>query len=344
MLFLPSRMSRARKAKIGVVAAVLVGAAAVLIIKRVPPRRITSITGAVLQQDADPRKQLPIPNVVVTAEDDVTIATTKSDTSGLFRLNLQTGLWPYASVTLRFQHAGYQPLEMTQEIRTQLYIVHMVPLASATAPPPKTPEMALSDVRVRYAIRTSNTVNIGSSATTFEVVNTGNIPCEGQKPCSPDGKWKASIGAESVDAGAGHQFRNARISCIAGPCPFSAVESNELLNGGRILKVSVRNWSDTVTYLLEAEVIDNMPIDQVLQLYPAIFGRAMNFTLPAGAEGAAVEADLNGTDIVYPIGPSLNLSWASCDLKLAPDRTRAYSCELKPGYRFDTGPAPVASR
>jgi hypothetical protein len=61
----------------------------------------------------------------------------------------------------------------------------------------------------------------------------------------------------------------------------------------------------------------------------------MNFTLPAAAEGPSIIAEMNGHTIVYPLGPALILSWADCTLKMNPDHTKLYRCELKPGYRFD---------
>jgi hypothetical protein len=60
----------------------------------------------------------------------------------------------------------------------------------------------------------------------------------------------------------------------------------------------------------------------------------MNFTLPATAQGPSIEAELNGAEIVYPLGPELILSWASCNMELRADRTKLYRCELKAGYGF----------
>jgi hypothetical protein len=96
----------------------------------------------------------------------------------------------------------------------------------------------------------------------------------------------------------------------------------------------VRNWSDSTTFLFEAEVIQAMAGDAIHQLYPAIFGRNMSFTLPVAAQGPSIEAELNGTGIVFPLGPSLRLSWAACSMQVAADKTKRYTCELKPGYRF----------
>jgi hypothetical protein len=74
--------------------------------------------------------------------------------------------------------------------------------------------------------------------------------------------------------------------------------------------------------------------DVIHESYPTIFGPTLNFILPIGAEGISLEADLNGQTIVFPLGPDLYLSWASCNARVNPDQTRVYRCELKPGYRF----------
>jgi hypothetical protein len=177
-------------------------------------------------------------------------------------------------------------------------------------------------------------MNVGSAVKTFDVVNQGNIPCNGQRPCSPDGKWKAAIGSVSLDAGEHNEFRNARASCIAGPCPFSRIESDNFADHSRTLKVSVRNWSDTVTFLVEAEVFHPMISDLVRESYPVIFSPALNFTLPVSAQGVSIKAEMNGAPILYPLGPALYLSWADCNARTNPDQTRVYRCELKPGYRF----------
>jgi hypothetical protein len=296
--------------------------------------RERSLTGAVLIADADPRKQLPVPDVEITAETGGASARAKSDSSGFFRLNWRARVWRGEQVTLRFQHPGYQPLEITQPLSDQLYILRMTPSAAVKEVESLSPEVSVSNIRVRYAVKATTTINIGSTAKTFEVVNTANVPCEGRSPCSPDGKWKAAIGSMSLDAGEGQEFQNVRVSCIAGPCPFTKIESERFSSGGRRIGASIRAWSDTVTYLVEAEVVRTMLSDAIRQSYPSIFGRDMTFTLPPTGQGPSIEAEVNGVEIVFPLGPDLNLSWASCTVQVASDRTKLYSCELKPGYRF----------
>jgi len=59
----------------------------------------------------------------------------------------------------------------------------------------------------------------------------------------------------------------------------------------------------------------------------------MNFTLPVAAQGMSIEAQMNGSEIVFPLGPNLRLSWADCTLT-ATEQARLYRCDVKPGYRF----------
>jgi hypothetical protein len=175
---------------------------------------------------------------------------------------------------------------------------------------------------------------VGSAVKTFEIENKGDVPCQRQPPCSPDGKWKAAIGTTTVDAGVGNQFRNIRASCIAGPCPFTRIESDRPSASGQILTVSARNWSDTATFLLEAEVSRPMESQREHWSYPAIFGEGLSFTLPSAAQSVSIEAELDGQTIIFPLGPLLQLSWATCDAGVTVERGRVYRCTPKPGYHF----------
>jgi hypothetical protein len=86
---------------------------------------------------------------------------------------------------------------------------------------------------------------------------------------------------------------------------------------------------------MEAEVYHTAINSNVRQLYPVIFGRTLNFTLPPTQEGVSLQAEIDGSPMVFPIGPALNLSWATCNVRTdAKEKTTVYGCELKPGYRF----------
>ncbi|MGB6946188.1 MAG: carboxypeptidase regulatory-like domain-containing protein [Bryobacteraceae bacterium] len=325
--------TRTRRVVILTAIVVAVCILAVILIVRTRQSSVT-LTGVVLREDPDPQKQLPIQDVKITATAGERSVQAETDASGLFRLKLPNGGWREQPVALAFVHPGYQPLEITPNMSGELYIVRMTPMPSHAAAPVGVHEIAIKDVRVRYAEKTSNTVDVGSAAKTFIVPNTGNVPCGDEPPCSPDGQWKASMGNITMDAGQGEQFDNARVSCIAGPCPFTRIETGAIPRPGRTIKVTIRNWSDTVTFLVEAEVTRSMPSDAIRQAYPAIYGRALSFTLPATAEGPSLEVDVGGSEIVFPLGPALQLSWADCTLQVGADQTKLYLCELKPGYQF----------
>jgi hypothetical protein len=317
--------------------AIIAGAAilATFLVYRITrTERIGLIAGAVLQEDADPKRQQPIANVVITAVSGATTSEAKSDASGLFRLPLRPVVDAGESIQLTFHHPNYLPLEMTIPAGKEIHVVRLAAKSATTAARPTRAPAAISDVRVRYATKSTATSNVGSTVKTFEVVNTGNLPCDRKPPCSPDGNWKAAIGTLSLDAGDEKEFRNVRLSCIAGPCPFTKIDSDEYSRGGRVIKVSVRNWSDTVTFLLEAEVTHTMVSDMIRHSFPVIFDRSMNFTLPATAQGPSIEAEINGAEIVYPLGPSLKLSWANCSMEVGANRAKLYRCELKPDYEF----------
>ncbi len=328
-------MSNRWKIAVWTTVIVVVGVAlAALLIFRFHSPKAVSLNGAVIAQNADTRKELPIADVQVIAVSGLAFVTTKSDSSGYFEIKLPTGIRRGHAITLEFRHPDYRPLDLHEFASDKLYIAHMVPLSHPAPSTAAQPETMVGNVRVRYSIKDMTTVNIGSAVKTFQIENRGNVPCKGQHPCSPDGKWKAAIGSASLDAGAGNEFRNARASCIAGPCPFTKIESDGFSKGGQTIMASARNWSDTATFLLEAEVFHPMVSQIVHESYPVIFGETLNFTLPATAEGVSIEVDLNGETIIFPLGPGLFLGWANCNARVNRDQTKVYRCELKPGYHF----------
>ena len=324
------------KRKLVTVAAGIVCVLAILagILWTRPHTRPMSLRGAVIREDTDPKKELPVADVEVTAiANGSVLGDGKSDSSGFFTVTLRTRLWIGRAVTLKFKHADYQPLEMHEFVGDKLYVAHLVPVPHE-AHAPNRPDVTVTNVTARYTVKSTTAANVGSAVTTFEVANTGNMPCKKQPPCSPDGKWKASMGSATMDAGEGNEFRNARTSCIAGPCPFTKIEDEDLSQNGRTINVSARNWSDTATFLLEAEVFHPMVSDMVRTSYPVKFGQALNFTVPGSAEGVTIQAELNGEAITFPLGPNLYLSWADCNARVNKDQTKVFRCELKPGYRF----------
>jgi hypothetical protein len=293
------------------------------------------VTGAVIKLDADPRKQSPIANVVVSAPGGYAPKPTNSGFSGGFVLPLRQGVRIGHTIQLTFRHPDFEPLDLTETLSNKLLVVKMKPLHSETASASDQNQTKITHVLLRYTTERMTTENIGSALKTFQVVNTANVPCNNHPPCSRDERWKAQVGSESMDAGNGNVFRDARVTCIAGPCAFTRIDVDGFSHGGRKINVTVRDWSDTTTFLFQAEVFRSQLNSMVQQTYPIIFGRALNFTLPSSAEGPSIEADLNGTMIVFPLGPQAILSWASCQVQTPKNQGKNYRCELKTGYTFE---------
>jgi len=238
------RMTRTHKieACIAVLVAVVL-TASVLALIRWERQKAISLRGAVLLQDSDPRKQLPIMGVAISAGD-LAASDATSDSSGFFVLNLRKPIRKGHAIVLSFRNPQYRPLDLHDFVSNRLYVVHLAPLSSTAAPDNK-PQVKVANVRVRYTVKALTDLNVGSAVKTFEIENKGNVPCKSQHPCSPDGKWKAAVGSATLDAGAGNEFRDARASCIAGPCPFTRVETDHLSQAGQNFTVLALDWSDT---------------------------------------------------------------------------------------------------
>jgi hypothetical protein len=299
-----------------------------------------SLAGAVLRQDKDPRKQAPLSDADVTAVDGRVTVRGKSDSSGFFALTIHPQIYAGRQLALTFEHTGYKPLEITVPIpANRLCIVRMQALGAergGKANSEKNPlkPIRIKDVRIRYVSKDRTTVSIGSLAKQFEVPNIGNVPCERHEACSPDGKWKAATNLVSLDAEDGNEFEDMRVSCIAGPCPFTRVEAGDLSRPARKIRIRLVNWSDTADFLVEADVSRTIFGDIIHHSYPFIVGQTMSFALPPGSEGLSIEADLDGQAIVFPLGPDLILTWATCGVETRTGGNKTYRCQLKPGYEF----------
>lgn len=326
----------------GVVVAAIAAVAIFLTIRSHRWRpRVISIEGAVIRRDHDPNRQLPITNVAITATDGLMTVSTHSDASGYFDLKFRENVWPGQTVTVSFRDPDYESYDFTvhpgiRSTTQRLNVVKLTPIRPANTPDVGKKAVVVSNIRIRYTVNSQGASNIGSEVRPFQVVNQGNVPCNMQTPCSPDGKWKAVLGSVTLDAGPDHEYRDVRASCIAGPCPFTRIDSSGFNQGGRKITVKALNWSDTATFLLEAEVFRTSINSNVRESYPVIFGQTLNFTLPPTEEGVSIEAELDGTPMVFPLGPDLYLSWANCTARInrETEKSAVYRCELKPGYKF----------
>jgi hypothetical protein len=315
-------------------AALLLCVAGIVAVTIAVENRPVTIRGAVVRKSDDPAREAPIAGVEVTATDGSVLAATKSDVTGAFAITIRRSVMRRHPPTLAFREKDYDPADVLDPVGDHLYVVRMTPLPVPAPATPDKPPVGIGNVSVRYTVKTGTVQEVGSGVKTFEVVNKGGVPCNGRKPCSPDGKWKAALVSASLDAGPQNEFRDGRVSCIAGPCPFAKISRDDFSRGGRVIGVTVLNWSDTTTFLMQAEAVRHSLADATRTAYPVIFERTMNFSLPASAEGTCIEADVDGAPIVFPIVPNLTLSWAKCDAQSEPENSKLYRCELRPGYTF----------
>jgi len=327
---MPNSSARLFRVVVGAVLALCVVTLVLIRYRRQP----LTITGAVIVRDRDSHKEMPIADVIVGTNPGLAPNAAKSDSAGFFALKLFKRVRRGQRVKLTFRHPGYEPLDLDESVSDKLYIAHMVPMRDSPGADTKRPPVKIGNVVVRYSYKTMRSVDVGTAVRTFVVANTPNVPCNHAPVCSPDGRWKANIGTVILDAGPGNQLHDIRLSCIAGPCPFTRVESNDYTRPSQTVTASVRGWSDTTTFLIEAEVNHAMVSQADHKSYPVIFGSALNFTVPADAEGVTLEADLDGESVIFPLGPDLLLSWANCTSANNADLSKVYHCELKPGYRF----------
>ena len=99
--------------------------AGILLLRR--HNRPMMLRGAVIRQDTDPKRELPIAEVEIEAiANGSVIGDGKSDSSGFFAIGLRTGIRPGRPITLRLRHADYQPLELREFAGDKVYIAHMV--------------------------------------------------------------------------------------------------------------------------------------------------------------------------------------------------------------------------
>lgn len=296
--------------------------------------RSVTLHGALIRKSDDPSAETPLSDVQVTATDGSLIVHTKSNSAGAFAVTVRRSVIRRHPLELDFRRRGYEPAHIFDPVGDRLYVVNMVPVPEATPVSPEHPSVKIGNVSIRYTLKTEATVDVGSGVKTFQVVNMGNVPCKKRRPCSPDGKWKASLGSASIDAGPEIEFRDGRVSCIAGPCPFTKIQKDDFSHGGRIIGVTILNWSDTATFLLQAEAVRHVRNDNTRTSYPVSFGRTISFSLPSSAEGTCIEAEVDGTPIVFPIVPNLSTGWADCVAQKEPDNNTLFRCELRPGYSF----------
>src|SRR5580704_10200610 len=113
---------------LGATAALGILMAVLIVIHRQKP---IVIKGAIIREDADPRKELPVADVEISEASGLASGA-KSDSSGFFSLALRPLLRRGRPITLEFRHPDYQPLTLNEFIGDKLYIIRLVPISHKT--------------------------------------------------------------------------------------------------------------------------------------------------------------------------------------------------------------------
>src|SRR5579872_5749465 len=132
-------------------------------------KRSVSVTGVVLEHNPDPRKRSPLAGVQITAQIGSRSIAGQTDSSGYFSLKVDGWIRAGQPLHLEFRHPRYQPLVVDATISDNLYIEEMTSLSSNLQPKPGQPITSIANVRIRYSMKNTEPVNVGSAVKTFEV-------------------------------------------------------------------------------------------------------------------------------------------------------------------------------
>ena len=215
-----------------------------------------SLEGAVIHSAKDTHKQEPVADATITVSHGLVSTTTRSDASGYFRITFPQVIWPGEILSITITHPNYHPLSFEWHIvfrssLRRLMISELKPMATPPAPVSGKPPTVISDIRIRYTVAAPSEINIGSAVRTFQVVNQGNVPCNHQGPCSPNGAWKAATTPSPWMPAWATNIAMFAPRASPGPCPFTRIRTRAQ---GRTIVATAEDWSDTATFLLEAEV------------------------------------------------------------------------------------------
>jgi hypothetical protein len=299
---------------------VAVGAGAPPLVNRIinPPQPIT-FSAVIMRSDANEAKRFAIKDVDVTYQGGGVERHQKTDQSGFVIIPFGSSINPGTLVELKFRHPCYQEFDETiapTNVPYTLYLWPAAPEHGATCADPTITAISLT-FRKTYLTK----------STTFQVPNRGTVRCRRQ-PCSPDGKWQAVIVSASLDAGSGNTFAQGSVTCIAGPCPFSEIVNDGFSKGGPTISASIRNWSDTVTYVLRGE-LGGGPTSPV-----TVAGRTFDFSVShSDLPNLQITAQTSaGQSLVSDIAVG-TIPWATCQTNELTS-TINYHCTLRPDYRF----------
>lgn len=84
--------------------------------------------------------------------------------------------------------------------------------------------------------------------------NRDGMRCNGRSPCSPDGRWFATITTLTLSAGAGQELRSSEVQCSGAGCTHRELMSLEISPDGTTVTARIKTWSHSVTLKLVAQL------------------------------------------------------------------------------------------
>jgi hypothetical protein len=304
-------------------AGIAVGAIAPALISKIHPPQPIILHGAIMRSDPNPEKRFPIRDVDVSYEEGGEEKYQKTSQDGAVTIALGPAVKAGDLIELKFRHRCYQEFDETIGAVDAPFTLYLWP---ATVPEPGAPCNDPTITSIGLTFRKSYL----TKSTTFQVPNRGTVRCH-REPCSPDGKWQANIVTATLDAGTGNTFARGKgsVTCIAGPCPFTQVVNDGFSAGGPGISVSVRNWSDTVTFVLQGELVGG-PTSPV-----TVAGKTFDFSVSRSdlPNLQIVAQTSTGQSLVGDIGVA-SIPWATCQISEGAS-TIKYHCTLGPDYMFN---------
>src|SRR3974377_1609614 len=94
--------------------------ATIILVRNHQKGRPLTLSGAVVKQDKDPRKQYPVANVEVKSPGGLLVRDGKSDFSGSFRIIFLPGVNLGQPVQLSSRHPNFQPFDIKENLPDKL--------------------------------------------------------------------------------------------------------------------------------------------------------------------------------------------------------------------------------
>ncbi len=262
------------------------------------------------------KKELPIADVVITASDGIRSAATRSDASGYFKLVLHKRVLSDQPIHGHFPPSALRTAGLN---RANGKIEDAGPALCCRHGTPHSEDRCSGRSKVSSSTQPSPISGLKYPGEVYDQhphpdecrLRSQDLPggqqgkCALRSPVSLFAGWQ--VEGDLCDGVARCRDRqyvrqhNRLLHC--GPCPFTRIDSSGFIHGGRNISVTALNWSDTATFLMEAEVYHTAISSEVRELYPVNFGQTLNFTLPPTQEGVSLEAELDGAPMVFPLGP-----------------------------------------